>query len=538
MKTKRQYWNWGLLIFMGWVLTLVSSCKDAFEENTYTAFEETPIGLYLKNNEEQYGLWVEILQKADLYNTLNLDAIYTHFVPTNEGVKRYLAASDLTAVSDMTQEEAALLVKYHLIAGAEVGFAQFQSGAISQLNATDDNLFVEFRDGGTDAIYLNGVSRFNSYDIKATNGIIHTIDDVLVPLVETIYDRLEEEERWSLFAQLVELTGYQERLATVYTETTDPLGNPIQQRFKYTAFVVSNETYTKEGINGLPDLLEKLGVVAGTDYTDPSNGLNKYVAYHLLAQQRSYSDLGQFPEGITKMNLQTMAPNELLKVSESGVGLVLNKNEETGESVALVETNIACKNGVIHEVDNWMPLFLPEQVQVIWELTDYPDIEANVSQYRNNNLGSQYNKTFTANELTNITWSARPEYKQNVVTYRNNRPSEGNWYNLLNHDHLRAELGESGWIEFKGPTIVKGKYKVSFVWPSPKHSSHTGIAAFILDNEMIHARLVISNSREERNLTQAMGTVEFTETTDHTLRILSLDGRLITMDYLQFDPVE
>src|SRR5690606_41421780 len=96
----------------------------------------------------------------------------------------------------------------------------------------------------------------------------------------------------------------------------------------------------------------------------------------------------------------------------------------------------------------------------------------------------------------------------------------------------------SGWIEFKGPTIVKGKYKVSFVWPSPKHSSHTGIAAFILDNEMIHARLVISNSREERNLTQAMGTVEFTETTDHTLRILSLDGRLITMDYLQFDRSE
>src|SRR5690606_4366970 len=116
-------------------------------------------------------------------------------------------------------------------------------------------------------------------------------------------DQLEEEERWSLFRQLVDLTGYQERLATVYTETTDPLGNPIQQRFKYTVFVVSNETYTKEGINGLPDLLEKLGVTAGTDYTDPSNGLNKYVAYHLLAQQRSYSDLGQFSEGITKTNL-------------------------------------------------------------------------------------------------------------------------------------------------------------------------------------------------------------------------------------------
>ncbi|MBD1424694.1 fasciclin domain-containing protein [Sphingobacterium arenae] len=538
MNTKKQIWSWGLLIFLGWMLTLVSSCKDAFENNTYTAYEETPIALYLKNNEDKYSLWVEVLQKANLYNTLNLDAIYTHFVPVNEGVERYLKATNLGAISEMSEEQAAYLVRYHLIPNAKVEFAQFQSGAINELNATDDNLFVDFRNGGLEAVYLNGVSRFNSYDIKATNGIIHSIDDVLVPLVETVYDRLQAQQHWSLFKELVDLTGYKERLETVYTETTDPLGNPIQQRFKYTAFVVSNETYTKAGIHGIQDLLERLEVSAGSDYTNPDNPLNKYVSYHLLDQQRSYADLGKFSENGTKMNLQTMAPHELLKVSESGAGLVLNEDVETGESIAFVEMNIACKNGVVHEVNNWMPLFSPEQVQVIWELTDYPDIEANVSQYRNSNLGSQYNKTFTANELTNITWSARPEYKSNVLTYRNNRPSEGNWYALLNHDHLRAELGESGWIEFKSPTIVKGRYKVSFVWPSPKHSAHTGICAFILDNEIIHARLVISNSREERNLTQAMGTVEFTETADHTLRILSLDGRLITMDYLQFDPVE
>ncbi|MBD1420477.1 fasciclin domain-containing protein [Sphingobacterium chuzhouense] len=538
MKAKKQIGRWSILIFLGWVLTWMSSCKDGFEDNTYTAYDETPIGLYLKNNADEYSLWVQVLEKANLYNTLNLDAIYTHFAPINAGVERYLKTINLGSVNDMTEEQAAYLVRYHLIPHAEIEFAQFQSGAINELNATDDNLFVEFRDGGLEAVYLNGVSRFNSYDIRATNGIIHSIDDVLVPLVETIYDRLEERQDWSLFRELVDLTGYREKLETVYTETTDPMGNPIQQRFKYTVFAVSNETYSKAGIQSLQDILDKLEVSAGGDYTDPNNLLNKYVGYHLLAQQRSYADLGQFPENVFKMNLQTMAINELVKVSESGAGLVLNKNEETQESISFLEMNIACKNGVVHEVNDWMPLFSPEQVEVIWEFTDYPDIEANVSQYRNTNLGSQYNKTFTASELTNIIWSARPEYKQNVLTYRNNRPTEGNWYNLLNHDHLRAELGESGWVEFKGPTIVKGKYKISFIWPSPKHSSNTGICAFVLDNEMLYPRLVISNSREERNLTQVLGTVDFTETTDHTLRILSLDGHLITMDRLQFDPVE
>src|SRR5690606_34364034 len=317
MNAKRQTRNWGILIFLMWMVTWVSSCKDAFEDNTYTAYEETPIALYLKNNEEKYSLWVEVLEKANLYNTLNIDAVYTHFVPVNEGVERYLNVLNINTVSDMTEEDAAYLVRYHLIPGVAIEFAEFQSGAINDLNATNDNLFVEFRDGGLEAVYLNGVSRFNSYDIKATNGIIHSIDDVLIPLVETVYDRLEEGQRWSLFRELVDMTGYQERLATVYTETTDPLGNPIQQRFKYTAFVVSNETYAKEGIHSLQDLLERLEVSAGSDYTQPTNPLNKYVAYHLLDQQRSYNDLGQFPENAVKMNIQTMAANELIKVSES-----------------------------------------------------------------------------------------------------------------------------------------------------------------------------------------------------------------------------
>src|SRR5690606_12889239 len=155
----------------------------------------------------------------------------------------------------------------------------------------------------------------------------------------------------------VDMTGYQERLATVYTETTDPLGNPIQQRFKYTAFVVSNETYAKEGIHSLQDLLERLEVSAGSDYTQPTNPLNKYLAYHLLDQQRSYNDVEQFPEIAVKMNIQTVAANELIKVSESGSALVLNAETETGESISSRDINIACKNGGFHELYNWLPLF-------------------------------------------------------------------------------------------------------------------------------------------------------------------------------------
>lgn len=539
MKAKTIRYRIFFLFFISWAASWIMACNDGFEDNTFTAYEETPMGIYLKNNPDQYGLWIEVLEKADLYNTLNINTVYTHFAPINEGVERYLNKINLNSVADMTREQANYLVRYHLIPGVSIDLGQFQSGAINDLNATDDNLFVEFRDGGLEAIYLNGESRFNRFDIQTTNGIIHSIDDVLEPLVATIQDRLTEADKYSLFHELVELTGYKDRLATVYTESTDASGNPIQQRFKYTAFVVSNAVYAAEGIHTVQDLLTRLEVASGSNYTDTENGLNKYVAYHLLSQQRSYADLGQFPEDATKMNFQTMAPNELIKVSEGNGGLVLNEDLSTGTSIGFVESNMACKNGVMHEVDNWMPIFLPEQVQVVWEFTDYPDIAANVSQYRNPSLGSQYNKTFTANELTSIIWSSQPEYKSNVLTYRNNRSNDGIFYSgTLNYDHLRAELGESGWMEMKSPTIVRGKYKVKMVWPSTKYTSSTGICALILDNQMLYSHLVMSNTSADRIQTQELGTVEFPETTDHTLRILSLDGKLLTLDYIQFEPVE
>ncbi len=525
------------LFFLCSFFALLSSCRDEFEDNTYTAYTDTPIATYLKNNPEKYALWVQVLEKADLFNTLNINTIYTHFAPVNEGVERYLKSLNLASVADMSKEEANYLVRYHLIPNFEIDLGQFQSGAINDLNATDDNLFVEFRAGGLEAIYLNGEARFNGFDIKATNGIIHSLDDVVTPLTATIADRLND-PKYTLFLEAVESTGYKELLSTIYTEGTDAAGNPIQQRYKYTAFAVSNAVYAREGITTFQDLLAKLQVPSGSDYSATSNALNKYVAYHLLNQQLSYADLGQFPTALKKMNLPTLAAHELIKVSEGTAGLQLNENPTSRVAIQFLETNIACKNGVVHEVDNWMPLFLPEKVSVIWEFTNYPDIAANVTQYRNGTLGTQYNKVFTANDLTSIIWAAQPETRANVLTYRNNRSADGIWYTgTLNYDHLRVELGESGWMQMKSPTIVRGKYKVKLVWPSTRNAASTGICAFVLDNVMIYPRLVLSNTSADRISTQELGTVDFPETTDHTLRILSLDGKLLTLDYIQFDPV-
>jgi hypothetical protein len=348
-----------------------------------------------------------------------------------------------------------------------------------------------------------------------------------------------EDPKYTIFLEAVLATGLDEKLNKVYTDAVDENGEPVQQRFKYTTFAVSNNTFAQEGIQSLQDLLEKLDVPVGSDYKDPANGLYRYMAYHILNQQRSYADLGDFPEDANSVNFETMATNELMKVSNGPSELVINADVESDDYIEFVAYNIIAKNGVLHEVNNWMPIFSPERVPVIWEFTDYPDVAANVTNFQKSDLGAQYNKTFTAGDLTSIKWQSVPETRADVLIYRNNRSNDGAWYQgSLNWDHFRVTLGESGWIEFKSPTIVRGKYKVSLVWVSPVSTSNSGVCSFILDNQELYPRLVISNTSSDRKQTQVLGEVDFMETTSHLMRILSLDGKLIILDHIRFDPID
>jgi uncharacterized surface protein with fasciclin (FAS1) repeats len=506
-----------------------------YEDETFIAYDELPISLYLKGQPD-FSQWVELLEHAEMFNTLNINSVYTAFVPTNEAMVRYLSKMGYSTVKDIPKEDAVYLVKYHTIHGLSVDLSQFQSGAIDKPNETKDNLTVDFRDGGLSAVYLNDEARILKFDIKATNGIIHTLEDVLIPLTATIIDRLKE-DKYSIFYKAVEATGYVEMLNTINTSGVDAEGNPIEIQYRYTTFAVSNGSYANAGINSFEELLTKLNV-GDSQFTSPDNPLYQYVSYHLLSQLRSYADLADFPAGTNTKNVPTLAENELISFTGVNGELVINYNENA-TSVRLVASNIPCKNGVIHEVDHWMPVFTPPSVSIIWELTDYPDLEANVSQFQNASLGSQYNKTFSDGELTSYRWMAQPETRTGVISYRNNRAADGIWYSkVLNHDHLRVELGEFGWIEMDSPVIIKGKYRITFVWPSPKQASNTGVCGFMIDGQEIRPRHTISNTKEDRTLEQVLGTVTFDETTSHTLRIISLDGKLITMDYIRFDPID
>jgi uncharacterized surface protein with fasciclin (FAS1) repeats len=525
--------NIRLIFLLGLILF---SCKDPYEGNQYLAYDLQPAATYMKSRSD-FSLWIRMIERAGLYNTLNLSTSYTCFVPTNDAVTAYLEENNLSGVNDISEEDAAVLVKYHTLSSVTLTQSMFTSGVLSYPTATGDYLSLEFRDGGFNSIYVNSKALITELDITVTNGVIHAIDNVLVPITETIYEKLGT-GRYGIFKAAIEAVGFRDSLNTISSVIMDNEGNAEIKKYKYTVFAVSDSVYQALGITSLDSLASALGVTSA-DYTSPDNALNKYVMYHILSQTKSYSDLSDFAEGETSMNLNTLASKELISLTNVSGTLLVNYDKTLNKGIGFVEHDINCKNGVIHEIDGWLPLFTPPSVTVLWDLTDYSDLAAVCTSYQLSTLSSSdYTKEITDGLVTCYTWKSMPATSTGVVYYQNSKISSTVPYSANDHDHLKVTLGIYGWIEMKSPVIIRGKYSVSITYISSVYTSNTGIMLCSMDSKQLGGQVVISNtSKEALKTTTLTSSFEFTETTSHVLRIISIDGKLLTLDCVTFQPV-
>ncbi|MDA3879112.1 MAG: fasciclin domain-containing protein [Prolixibacteraceae bacterium] len=513
------------------------SCQDPYENSTFTAYEELPVSSLLESRSDDFSLWVELLKHTQLFSTLNLNTEYTVFAPNNDAMNGYLESKGVSSVEELDVDEAIILVKYHVLHGRTIKQNEFTTGAIDWPTATDDKLTISFQEGGL--IYVNSNSLIVESDIVVTNGVVHAIDKVLIPVTATIYNQIESND-YSIMREAVEVTGYNTMLNKVSEDILDPNGQPAVKRFFYTLFAVSDEVYNSNGINSFSDLVDELGV-EDNNYADPANPLNIYVAYHILDQLRSTDDLSVSDDDSTK-NINTMADKELINISKTETNLMrINYDFETGNGVHIIDGDIPCKNGVIHAVDNWMPVKTPPATVVLWDLTDYAEL-ASVSKYfqsANPNGGhSTYYKYLEIDEIGTYIWETVPSELFGAVIYVNNRQNDGIYYFTENYDHLRLQLGIGGWVEMKTPVIVKGNYKVTIAYISYFSSATAGEMQCYLDGEKLGSSFAISNSNQDGLATRVLtNSVVFSETDNHTFRIVGIDGRRLTLDYVLFEPI-
>lgn len=515
---------------------ILSSCEDPYANSAYSGSSDVmPAASYMEETDSlNVNLWVDLLKYTDLFNTMNLQADYTCFVPNNTAIEAYLVKKGVSKVTDLNKDDAKLLVRYHTIKGAKYSSVDFSEGIIPDTTATGDYLSSTFLlEGG--AIQVNMEATVVK-TIQVTNAYIHIVNTVLTPVTETLWDKLQAPE-FSIFKQAVEAAGLDSMLNTIIKLEVNSYGYTVQRKYRYTLFAVPNEVFNANGVTDLSSLSILLN--AGSDYTSIENELNKYVAYHLLNQQISYSDLAAFAvdDKVRSKNLNTMAPNQLINVRDISSELYINYDATAETGVKLLQLNRNCKNGVMHVVDGLMPIKSPKPTKIQWEMTAYPELAAIIPNYRVASGSTTYSY-YLSNSFTSYNLLTVPESRLGLSYVLANK-NEAELKKAIYSDYLVISLGMFGWVEMQSPAIVAGKYNVYIEHFNPKAAEKQGKLSFIIDGNYIGTQVsTIGASKTSDKYTKTLiGQIEFTETTTHKLRILAGDTFNSYLDCLTFEPI-
>ncbi len=115
------------------------------------------------------------LRAAHLVETLQGKGPFTVFAPTDDAFKKLPAGTLDTLLKPENRQQLASILKYHVVSGRIFASDAVQAGTFKTLLGSSAQLRI--RDG---QLYVNG-ARIVKTDLETTNGVIHVIDEVILP---------------------------------------------------------------------------------------------------------------------------------------------------------------------------------------------------------------------------------------------------------------------------------------------------------------------------------------------------------------------
>lgn len=121
-----------------------------------------------------FSTLVSAVVKAGLVDVLNGDGPFTVFAPTNAAFDALFTTLGISGIDDLTAEQLTPILTYHVVSGNVLSGA-LTSGEVPTLN-TASNLTIDLSSG-----VMVDESEVVAADIQAANGVVHVIDQVLIP---------------------------------------------------------------------------------------------------------------------------------------------------------------------------------------------------------------------------------------------------------------------------------------------------------------------------------------------------------------------
>lgn len=131
----------------------------------------TVVDIALAN--ESFSILVQAVVKAGLVETLSGAGPFTIFAPTNAAFEKLFTTLGISGINDLTAAQLIPVLTYHVVSG-NVRSNQLSAGPVATLNG---NINVTLSPSPA----INSTSKIIATDVQASNGVIHVIDEVLLP---------------------------------------------------------------------------------------------------------------------------------------------------------------------------------------------------------------------------------------------------------------------------------------------------------------------------------------------------------------------
>ena len=263
----------------------------------------TIVDIAAKN--ENFETLVSAVVGAGLDGTLSDAAgTFTVFAPTDEA----FAALGGDVPSDLTP-----ILLYHVL-GSPVYSDQISSSIVSSLNASDPEIVVEVTDMG---VKLNGSAMVVETDIVGTNGVIHVIDQVILPI-----------DNSSILDAAMGLDDFSSLVAALAKAN---LASTFMMEGAYTVFAPTNDAFAS--------FLEA-NDLSFEELT--AEDLAPILTYHVVGAKVMSGDIAT---GYVNTLYAAIEGQPVSLYVELDGGVMLNG------SVSVTKADVETSNGVIHVID-------------------------------------------------------------------------------------------------------------------------------------------------------------------------------------------
>ena len=314
----------------------------------------------------------------------NMHSLYTTFAPTDEAFKKLPAKTLESLFLPENDERLEDIIKHHI---TESVYAYGKSsGGRRSLGVSDVTPFsafgqqLNYKSHGKHST-IDGAKIIET-DIPCANGIIHVIDDVILPAEKSLLELIQNQKRFSTLSRLLKETGLDLPLAS--SRTTFTIFAPVNEAWEKEPFKTIIKNHGKTGAEELYGVLAR-HVIVGKHVSENPKPYNKLRTIHgapiYLIQDEGKSKIS----GIRIIESDTEAFNGLV----NAIGSVIK------DPMELPEKDITTVDAI---------LFVQNALKESSDLYNKGEYEASWRNYirRGNEFLTKYSKFISSSQSNKI----------------------------------------------------------------------------------------------------------------------------------------